>query len=40
MQNFKDGQDYLNYRGLFNMDKWSQSISFLANHLNRSNLIL
>lgn len=37
MQNFKDSQDYLNYRGLFNMDKWSQSIVFLANHLNHSN---
>ena len=40
MQNFKDSQDYLNYRGLFNMDKWLQSIAFLANHLNRSNLTL
>lgn len=40
MQNYKNSQDYLNYCGLFNMDKWSQSIAFLANHLNHNNLTL
>lgn len=40
MQNYKKSQNYLNYQGLFDMDKWLQSITFLANHLNRSNLTL
>lgn len=40
MKSFKESQDYLNYQGLFNIDKWSQSIAFLANHLNHSNLTL
>lgn len=40
MQNYKESHDFLNYQGLFNIDKWSQSIAFLANHLNRSNLTL
>lgn len=40
MKSFKESQDYLNYQCLFDMDKWSESIAFLANHLNRSNLTL
>ena len=40
MQNYKKSHDYLNYQGLFDMDKWLQSIAFLANYLNRSNLTL
>lgn len=40
MKIFKESQDYLNYQGLFNIDKWSQSIAFLANYLNHSNLTL
>ena len=40
MKRFKESQDYLNYQGLFDMDKWSQSIAFLANYLNCSNLTL
>lgn len=40
MKSFKESQDYLNYQCLFDMDKWAESIAFLANHLNRSNLTL
>lgn len=40
MKSFKESQDYLKYQCLFDMDKWSESIAFLANHLNRSNLTL